>query len=112
MPSRSLTCGWLICLLICPAASLAQEPTWRDEDRAKWLERHATVEKKLLVPMRDGVGLSTDLYLPKDREGPFPTIFWRTPYNYNELNGGRLRLAQPRTDGGARRDAGGRAERH
>ncbi len=34
------------------------------------------------VPMRDGVRLSTDVYLP-DAEGPFPAILIRTPYNNN-----------------------------
>ena len=34
------------------------------------------------VPMRDGVCLSTDVYLP-DAEGPFPAILIRTPYNNN-----------------------------
>ncbi|ANM32397.1 acylase [Acidobacteria bacterium Mor1] len=81
------------CCLFLALPTFAQQPTWRDEDRAKWLERNATVEKKLMVPMRDGVGLSTDLYLPKDHEGPLPTIFWRTPYNYNEMKGARLRFA-------------------
>lgn len=32
------------------------------------------------VPMRDGVKLSTDLYLPQT-DGPFPTILIRTPYS-------------------------------
>ncbi|HAA60820.1 MAG TPA: hypothetical protein DCE39_07810 [Planctomycetaceae bacterium] len=31
------------------------------------------------VPMRDGVRLSADVFLP-DRDGPFPTIVTRTPY--------------------------------
>lgn len=34
------------------------------------------------VPMRDGVRLSTDLYLP-DAPGPFPVILIRTPYSNN-----------------------------
>ena len=34
------------------------------------------------VPMRDGVKLSTDVYLPKG-PGPFPIILIRTPYNKN-----------------------------
>lgn len=34
------------------------------------------------VPMRDGVNLSTDIYLPKG-PGPFPIILIRTPYNKN-----------------------------
>lgn len=32
------------------------------------------------VPVRDGVNLSTDLYLPKDSEQRFPLILLRTPY--------------------------------
>ncbi|MSP12887.1 MAG: CocE/NonD family hydrolase [Chloroflexi bacterium] len=35
------------------------------------------------VPMRDGVNLSADIYLPKDT-GPFPTVLMRTPYNNND----------------------------
>jgi putative CocE/NonD family hydrolase len=34
------------------------------------------------VPMRDGVRLSTDVYLP-DAPGPFPVILIRTPYSNN-----------------------------
>lgn len=34
------------------------------------------------VPMRDGVDLSADIYLPK-AEGSFPTVLMRTPYGNN-----------------------------
>ena len=43
----------------------------------------------LQVPMRDGVALSADLYLPK-ANGPFPTILIRTPYS-NHVEGLILR---------------------
>lgn len=34
------------------------------------------------VPMRDGVMLSADVYLPsEDTRAPYPTILWRTPYD-------------------------------
>ena len=33
------------------------------------------------APMRDGVHLSADIYLPRDQRGPFPTILRRTPYD-------------------------------
>ena len=39
------------------------------------------VERSLMVPMRDGVRLATDLYRPADVTGPLPTILMRTPYN-------------------------------
>ncbi len=41
------------------------------------------VEKDVAVPMRDGVNLATDIYRP-DREGLFPVILVRTPYNKND----------------------------
>ena len=37
------------------------------------------------TPMRDGVELSSDLYLPKAR-GRFPTVLMRTPYSNNMDN--------------------------
>jgi uncharacterized protein len=40
-----------------------------------------TVERSVMVPMRDGVRLATDLYRPSDVTGPMPTILMRTPYN-------------------------------
>jgi putative CocE/NonD family hydrolase len=36
----------------------------------------------VMVPMRDGVRLATDLFLPPD-DGPHPTVLGRTPYNKN-----------------------------
>jgi hypothetical protein len=36
----------------------------------------------VMVPVRDGVRLSTDIYMP-DAPGPFPVILIRTPYNNN-----------------------------
>ena len=33
-----------------------------------------------MVPMRDGVRLSTDLYFPADATGPYSTVLMRTPY--------------------------------
>jgi len=37
------------------------------------------VKENVMVPMRDGVRLATDLFLPKG-EGPFPVILVRLPY--------------------------------
>jgi putative CocE/NonD family hydrolase len=38
-----------------------------------------------MVPMRDGIRLATDVYLP-DGAGPFPVILERTPYGRNETS--------------------------
>ncbi len=44
----------------------------------------ADIEKFVMVEMRDGIRLATDVYRPRDATGPLPTIFWRTPYNFSE----------------------------
>jgi hypothetical protein len=64
-------------------AGLSQEQIdrrWRTE---KELQSVSVVERKLLVPMREGVRLATDVYRPKDAAGKVPTIWVRTPYNFN-----------------------------
>ena len=35
----------------------------------------------VMIPMRDGVRLSADIYFPSGRNGPIPAILTRTPYN-------------------------------
>ena len=44
-----------------------------------------TVETGVMVPMRDGVRLATDVYRPT--EGPTPTLLTRTPYNKDVVAG-------------------------
>lgn len=34
-----------------------------------------------MVKMRDGVKLATDVYLPKNKKGPWPVLLIRTPYD-------------------------------
>jgi len=49
-----------------------------------WLhaqESAIKVEKSIMVPMRDGVKLATDVYLPAGSTGRLPVILTRTPYN-------------------------------
>jgi hypothetical protein len=47
------------------------------------LQSLAIVERKHMIPMRDGVRIATDVYRPKDTSKKYPTIFVRTPYNFN-----------------------------
>lgn len=54
---------------------------------ARWdaeheLERLAVVDRKVMMPMRDGIRLATDIYRPKGVDKA-PTVFVRTPYNFN-----------------------------
>src|SRR5215475_13231128 len=43
----------------------------------------AIIERKVMVPMRDGKRMATDIYRPKDTSKKYPIIFVRTPYNFN-----------------------------
>ena len=39
------------------------------------------IERGVMVAVRDGTHLATDIYRPKDLDGPLPTVLIRTPYN-------------------------------
>ena len=41
---------------------------------------HAELKETVMVPMRDGVKLATDVYVPAG-DGPWPTILVMTPYS-------------------------------
>lgn len=47
------------------------------------LQSVAIIERKLMVALRDGVAIATDVYRPKDTSKKYPAIFVRTPYNFN-----------------------------
>jgi putative CocE/NonD family hydrolase len=64
-------------------AALTQEQKDRRVQTEKELESVAIIERKVMVPMRDGVRLATDIYRPKNASGPVPIIWVRTPYNFN-----------------------------
>lgn len=88
----------IACVCVCAriAPAFAQDYSkWDDEALRTELERLAMVQEKVLVPMRDKIGLATNVYIPKDAEGEaqenVPTVFWRTPYNFNTMSGVRLR---------------------
>ncbi|WP_213806300.1 CocE/NonD family hydrolase [Granulicella sp. dw_53] len=53
------------------------------EDIEKQLEAIAIIDRKIMVPMRDGVRMAADMYRPKDTSKKYPIIFSRTPYNFN-----------------------------
>jgi predicted acyl esterase len=60
------------------------------EDILKKLQEIAIIEQKVMMPMRDGVRLATDIYRPKT-DKPVPIIFSKTPYNVNAWGDGELR---------------------
>jgi putative CocE/NonD family hydrolase len=59
------------------------------------LEELAIVDQKIMMPMRDGIRLATDIYRPKT-DKKVPIIFSRTPYNFNSWGDGerKTRTAQ------------------
>ncbi|SHO64222.1 CocE/NonD family hydrolase [Algoriphagus zhangzhouensis] len=64
---------------------LAQEKSLLDQ-----LEEVAIVDQKVMMPMRDGNRLATDIYRPKG-DAKVPIVFSRTPYNFNTYGDGELR---------------------
>ncbi|GAA0879398.1 CocE/NonD family hydrolase [Algoriphagus jejuensis] len=66
------------------SVSFSQEKSIIDQ-----LNEVAIVDQKVMMPMRDGVRLATDIYRPKG-EGKYPIVFSRTPYNFNTWGNGEL----------------------
>src|SRR2546430_1548570 len=64
-------------------AGLTPEQIAQRNQREQELESVAIVERKLMIPMRDGKRMAADVYRPKDSSKKYPTVFVRTPYNFN-----------------------------
>ena len=86
---RRIACRLIVfCIIL-----LATVPAEAAQKELESLEAIAVIEQKVMVPMRDGIGLATDIYRPKT-SGPVPTIFVRTPYNFNSYRDGELQTRQ------------------
>jgi putative CocE/NonD family hydrolase len=88
--SRALLVPLLLGLASMSINALAQQRNAPDPELIakrnaieKQLESIAIIERKVMVPMRDGKRMATDIYRPKDTYKKFPIIFVRTPYNFN-----------------------------
>lgn len=53
------------------------------------LDSIAVINQKVMMPMRDGVRLATDIYRPKGN-AKVPIVFSRTPYNFNTWVDGKM----------------------
>jgi len=62
----------------------------QDADLRNQLEEIAIIDQKVMMPMRDGIRLATDIYRPKTDE-PVPIVFSKTPYNFNSWGDGEER---------------------
>ena len=63
--------------------TMTSEQAQRRLDLENELQSIAIVERKVMMPMRDGVKLATDIYRPKNASGKVGTVFVKTPYNFN-----------------------------
>lgn len=79
----------LVCFLLNISAAQSQDEILTQ------LNDIAIVEEKVMMPMRDGIRLATDIYRPK-ADGTYPIIFSRTPYNFNSWGDGEQRLGNAR----------------
>lgn len=84
-------CAAALAWFLAPASSTPLHA----QEEYEALEEIAVIEELVKVPMRDGIGLATTIYRPRTDE-PVPTIFVRTPYDFNpwedgELQDGRFR---------------------
>ena len=75
--------------LLCVSHSLAfqESPMVSVLDHKGELAEIAIIDQKVMMPMRDGVRLCTDIYRPKTDE-KVPIIFSKTPYNFNSWRDG------------------------
>lgn len=83
---------FLIGLMILSLPLFSQEKSILDQ-----LGEVAIVDQKVMMPMRDGTRLATDIYRPKG-DGQYPIVFSRTPYNFNTWGDGRLTTEKPEKD--------------
>ena len=93
------TCLVVFLSLVLPPSLRAQGPApdaaliARRNAVEKELESIAIIERKVMVPMRDGKRMQADIYRPKDTSKKYPIIFSRTPYNFNYWD---VKLGVPR----------------
>ena len=85
MNSRFLTLALISGLVLSAQPRPAVDPqllATRNATEEK-LQAVAIVDRKVMVPMRDGKRMAADIYRPKDTSKKYPIIFVRTPYNFN-----------------------------
>ncbi len=72
---RTVLCGLLIAALFFAASFQART----EQEAGQAFERTSA-----MIPMRDGVKLNTNIFMPKNIGGPLPILLERTPYNAPE----------------------------
>jgi len=71
-------------LLMAPLILVGTQKAGAQENAYEALEEIAIIDEMVMMPMRDGIRLATNIYRPKtSKDTPVPTIFVKTPYNMN-----------------------------
>ncbi len=82
---KSFLTSLLLLLLSSPSIGL-----FAQDNIVQKLSEIAIIDQKVMMPMRDGVRLCTDIYRPKT-DAKVPVIFSKTPYNFNSYGDGEER---------------------
>ena len=88
----------LLALLLAAALPVTSLPAqdvskYSEEGLRQTLAHEADARLGVMVPMRDGARLSTQIFSPKGARGPLPTILLKTPYDEHPLSASTLRWA-------------------
>ena len=89
MSARVVLHAVVVTAAFAPSLAAGQGGTLSDSAKAqRWaieseLQSVAVVERKVMIPMRDGIRIPADFYYPKDSTKKYPAIWVRTPYNFN-----------------------------
>src|SRR5438128_7294258 len=81
--AASIACAGAVATVRAQQGTLTPEQREQRWQIEKELQSVGIVERKVMMPMRDGVRLATDIYRPKNASGKVPIIWVRTPYNFN-----------------------------
>ncbi|HET7214345.1 MAG TPA: CocE/NonD family hydrolase, partial [Terriglobia bacterium] len=79
-PFREAIC--LLAAAIVLLIALPKSSTLADSDEPDLPQTFRKMD--VMIPMRDGVRLHTEIYSPRNAAGPLPFIFERTPYGLND----------------------------
>ena len=91
--TASLVAVALLSSSVAPIAAAQDYTKFSPEAQDRALGQIASSRQSVMIRMRDGVSLSTDIYMPKNASGKMPVILWKTPYNEGKLKGSTMRYA-------------------
>jgi uncharacterized protein len=83
----------LVAVLLLGVVARAQEQKAAQPDVAKMFEK-----SEVMIPVRDGVKLHTEVYTPKEAKKALPIIMMRTPYGISAADRGYSRMLDENAD--------------